>query len=108
MNLLFPVSVTAATVATVLLVWQASAAQASGFTGAGYTLLATLMGLAVLEHWLLVLPLRAERLWSWGLASRREAESLTRDKDWDGDQAGLSMRPTWTKDKAPLATLPGR
>jgi putative photosynthetic complex assembly protein 2 len=111
MNVLFPLSVTAATAVTLLLVLQAAAPGASGLQIAGLTLLATLMGLAVLEHWLLVLPLPAGRLWSWGMASRRK-DGIGRDEERDGDQAGLSMRPGWTKavvkDKAPLLTLPGR
>ena len=71
MNLLFPVSVTASTVVTFMLLEQATSADASGFTVAGFTMLASLMGLAVLEHWFLVLPLPAAALWSWGLKSRR-------------------------------------
>jgi putative photosynthetic complex assembly protein 2 len=71
MNLLFPVSVTVSTLATFMLLEQATAADASGFDIAGFTMLASLMGLAVLEHWFLVLPLPAAALWSWGLKSRR-------------------------------------
>jgi hypothetical protein len=33
------------------------------------TLVASLLSLAILEHALLVLPLPAERLWSWGMRS---------------------------------------
>ena len=35
-----------------------------------YTFLATLMTLAILEHWFLVLPLPSAALWSWSLHSR--------------------------------------
>jgi len=63
--------VTAPTVVTFMLLEQATSADASGFTVAGFTMLASLMGLAVLEHWFLVLPLPAAALWSWGLKSRR-------------------------------------
>lgn len=71
MNALFPVSVTGATVATL---WLAQAAAVPGittFTASGMTLLATLMALAVLEHWFMVLPLPAAALWGWGLGSRQ-------------------------------------
>lgn len=68
MNLLFPVSVTASTVALVLL-WQ-QAGQAGDAAATGPVLLATLVALALLEHWFLVLPLPVEALWTWGLASR--------------------------------------
>jgi hypothetical protein len=33
------------------------------------TLLATLTGLGVIEHWFLVMPLDVGQLWSWGLRS---------------------------------------
>ena len=69
MNLLFPVSVTVSTVITFMLAEKALAADASAFEAAGYTFLATLMALAVLEHWFLVLPLPAAALWQWSLSS---------------------------------------
>ena len=34
------------------------------------TFVGTLLTLAILEHWFLVLPLPADALWSWGLRSR--------------------------------------
>jgi putative photosynthetic complex assembly protein 2 len=70
MNLLFPVSVTISTVIAALLVQKAVAPGASAFDAAGYTFLGTLMALAILEHWFLVLPLPSQALWSWGLHSR--------------------------------------
>ena len=71
MNGLFPVSVSAATIALVLLVLRAWSGAASSFETAGYGLVATLLALAILEHWLLVLPLPAEALWAWGPGSRQ-------------------------------------
>jgi putative photosynthetic complex assembly protein 2 len=69
MNPLLPVSVAAATVVAIPL-WQAAAAAgASAFEVASVTLVASLLSLAILEHLLLVLPLPAERLWSWGMKS---------------------------------------
>lgn len=70
MNLFFPVSVTLSTIVTVLIGQAAFASGASSFDIAGYTLVGALMMLAVLEHWLLVLPLPASALWSWGMKSR--------------------------------------
>ena len=70
MNLLFPVSVTVSTVITVLV---AKAALADGVTvaeRAGYTFLTVLMALAILEHWMLVLPMPSGAIWSPGLKSR--------------------------------------
>ena len=66
MNLFFPVSVTASTVVTVTIAQQALAAT-TPFQLVGYAILATLMALAVLEHWFLVAPLQANALWSWGV-----------------------------------------
>jgi len=35
-----------------------------------HTLLATLLTLAVAEHWFLVLPIPAEAMWNWALGAR--------------------------------------
>jgi putative photosynthetic complex assembly protein 2 len=68
MNMFFPLSVTISTVVTA---WLASRAfyAPSSFEATGYTMLATLMALAVAEHWFLVAPLNANAL--WGPLSRR-------------------------------------
>lgn len=66
MNLFFPVSVTAWTVAAVCVTQRALAA-ATPFDLVGYTILATLFAVAVAEHWFLVAPLHANALWSWGV-----------------------------------------
>lgn len=79
MNLLLPISVTVATVATAALVVMAMDPSASAFETVGYTLLATLMGLVVVEHWFLVLPIPAASMWSWGLASRKDAGHAVTD-----------------------------
>ena len=71
MNLLFPFSVTAATVLVVLLIQRASAPGLSAFSGAGLTVLTTMTVLGLAEHWFLVLPLPFAQLWSWGMRSHR-------------------------------------
>ena len=70
MNWLFPLSVAAATVATIA-AWQGA------FTGdltaareAAALLAATLLSLGLLEHWFMVIPLPSHALWNWGLRSR--------------------------------------
>ncbi len=70
MNLLFPVSVTASTVVAVLLFKVALQAEAASFDQAAFLFLATLLTLAVLEHWFLVIPLPVGALWNWSLRSR--------------------------------------
>jgi putative photosynthetic complex assembly protein 2 len=74
MNLFFPVSVTASTVITVLIAQKAIAATAP-FEAVGFTILATLMVLAVAEHWFLVAPLHANALWSWGVKDIGEPDA---------------------------------
>lgn len=73
MNLLFPVSVTVSTVVCVLLAAEALGAGTT-FGQVSMTLLATMMALAILEHWFLILPLPSETLWNWSLGSRRTAD----------------------------------
>ncbi|MEM9624928.1 MAG: putative photosynthetic complex assembly protein PuhE [Pseudomonadota bacterium] len=79
MNLLFPVSVTVSTVIAVILGQKAFASDASAFEAAGYTFLTVLLALAILEHWLLVLPIPAAALWYWSLASRKPNQSSATD-----------------------------
>lgn len=74
MNLFFPLSVTASTIVTVLMSQRAYAAKAP-FEIVGYTILATLMALAVAEHWFLVAPLHVNALWAWGVKDGHAAES---------------------------------
>jgi putative photosynthetic complex assembly protein 2 len=78
MNLLFPFSVVAGT-AVAWLIWEA--AVASGVTryeATSLTFVATLLSLALLEHWLLVLPLPSQALWNWGLRSRNAPPAMNR------------------------------
>jgi putative photosynthetic complex assembly protein 2 len=76
MNMLFPVSVTAATVAATLLVQAALAPQSTPAATAGLMLVAALLGLASLEHWMMVLPVRVSALWEWALRAHRDAAPL--------------------------------
>lgn len=69
MNALFPFSVTAATVLTYVLATKAADPSASSYTAMSAALLATFAALAVIEHWLLVLPLRSAALWGWSSSS---------------------------------------
>lgn len=65
LNLLFPVSITVSTVIATSLFLSALAG--TDFERTGYTLVATLLTLAILEHWFLVLPVRDSALWNWAL-----------------------------------------
>ncbi len=44
-------------------------------------MLASLMALAVLEHWLLVVPLPVDAFWQWGIQQTAPAEGLSLNKD---------------------------
>jgi putative photosynthetic complex assembly protein 2 len=71
MNALLPLAIAAATVVAMLLVQQALAPATSPAMAVGLTLVAVMLGLAIVEHALLVLPLPATALWRW--AMRRQA-----------------------------------
>ncbi|SFO94873.1 putative photosynthetic complex assembly protein PuhE [Tranquillimonas alkanivorans] len=76
LNWLFPVSVTVLSLATSCWLERLHS------TGeARFALLAALTGLALLEHWLMVLPLPDQKLWRWMIpAPRPDDEMLTREK----------------------------
>ncbi len=75
MNLLFPVVVSASTAVAVYLGWHVMQQQPGSAQAVGTLLVLTLLALAILEHWLLVLPLEATALWRWAL-NRATKESL--------------------------------
>jgi putative photosynthetic complex assembly protein 2 len=69
MNLLFPLSVCAGTVAAT---WMFGAAETDdSFRMTAHVLVGTLLALGTLEHWFLVLPLRDSLLWQWALKAAR-------------------------------------
>jgi putative photosynthetic complex assembly protein 2 len=72
MNPLLPIAITAATIACVLLIQRAGMAEAGSFEATGFTFLAALLALAVLEHWLMIVPVPAAMLWGWGLKSHEK------------------------------------
>lgn len=78
MNFLFPLSITAGSVLTAWLIQQAAATAASDFETTAYALLATLSGLAMLEHWFMVLPLPSQVLWRWSMHADETSNSESR------------------------------
>jgi putative photosynthetic complex assembly protein 2 len=80
MNALFPFSVTFGTILTGLLFARALRSDTSSFQIVGFTMLGALMGLAVVEHWFLVVPIDANALWRGfrRTSSRAELESALR------------------------------
>jgi len=84
MNLLFPLSVTAGTCAAALL-WNAALGQGTpASTAIALTFLATLLTLALLEHWFLVAPINVSALWNWSLGNRG-AENAVADHTQPSD-----------------------
>jgi putative photosynthetic complex assembly protein 2 len=75
MNFLFPLSVSGSTIVLVLLAQRYRAA-GDAFLGTGYALVISLLALALLEHWFMVLPLPSEKLWKWALRSGRAAPAV--------------------------------
>lgn len=75
MNLLFPFVVSASTAVAVALGWQLTHHVPGSAQAVGTLLVLTLLALAILEHWLLVLPLEATALWRWAL-NRATRDSL--------------------------------
>jgi putative photosynthetic complex assembly protein 2 len=70
MNRLFPVSVIVSSVVAAM-IWQAATVTGiTAFDATALTFAATMLTLAVLEHWFMVLPLPFEVMWNWGLKSR--------------------------------------
>jgi putative photosynthetic complex assembly protein 2 len=74
LNALLPVSIAGAAIADAVLVRQAVSAVVSPQQNVAGFLLATLLGLAIIEHIVLVLPIRADALWIW--ATRRNGKEL--------------------------------
>lgn len=72
MNFLFPVSVTLGTAGAVLLL-RAALGAGDDFGRLGNTLVSSLLALAVLEHWFMVLPLRDSALWQWAVSAADQA-----------------------------------
>ncbi|MFK7941856.1 MAG: putative photosynthetic complex assembly protein PuhE [Paracoccaceae bacterium] len=77
MNWLFPVSITALTFANACWIERAVAATPGSGAEIGFVLLATLTSLALLEHWLMVLPVRDALLWRW-MTPKPKLESAVR------------------------------
>jgi hypothetical protein len=77
LNPLVPISMIATTLLSVLLIGAAVSAPAWGFQAAELTLLATLSSLAWLEHWMLILPMRADAPWKFTRAPSPSAAADT-------------------------------
>ncbi|PWR04113.1 hypothetical protein DKT77_03485 [Meridianimarinicoccus roseus] len=83
LNWLFPVSVTALSFAAGCWLERLYTAPGPAAT-VGFALLAALTLLALLEHWLMVLPLPDEKLWRWMLPAPEAKQKDLRPEDAHG------------------------
>ena len=83
LNWFFPVSVTALTLAVAHWLERLHAAITPGET-TGFALLAAITSLALLEHWLMVLPLPDAKLWRWMLPAPKPPEATARPEGHHG------------------------
>jgi putative photosynthetic complex assembly protein 2 len=74
MNPFFPLNIAVSMLVATYLIWRVAVAETE-FERIGTICVSTLMVLAVVEHWLLMLPLPFAKLWQWGLRSRSKQAS---------------------------------
>jgi putative photosynthetic complex assembly protein 2 len=79
----FPISVTLATAALVVLLQRIAEVAATPFDVVGLALVSTLFALGVVEHWFMLLPLPAITLWGWGMRSGFPPEDATMKREPD-------------------------
>ncbi len=80
MNAVFPMSITALSFAAACWLERVWSATTPG-TEVGFTLLAALTLLALLEHWFMVLPLPDQKLWRWMMPAPKAIPSPARLKE---------------------------
>jgi len=74
---LFPVSIIVLGMITAM--WIAQMANSVGPQAAGSALLAALTGLALFEHWMMLLPLADTKLWRWLVPARDVQQDLRQE-----------------------------
>lgn len=70
-SLFFPLTLGAACLTWVWLIWQVHTGLVSASTG--WVLLASLLGLAIVEHVIMLFPVPMQRLWGWAMARGQPA-----------------------------------
>ena len=88
MSWFFPISITLLSFAIGYWLQCLYSAQTPGQV-TGFALLTALTGLALFEHWMMVLPIPDERLWRWMLPKTPSAPTPRTSKDIKGGQHGL-------------------
>jgi putative photosynthetic complex assembly protein 2 len=88
LNWLFPVSISALTFATACWLERIHDADTQGQI-IGFSLLTAITALALLEHWVMVLPIPDEKLWRWMLPAASQPEPKTTPLNHQGGHHGL-------------------
>jgi putative photosynthetic complex assembly protein 2 len=89
----FPVSVTVASLLFGMVVHSA-ASTSDAFDAISLTLVASLLGLAILEHWFLVLPIPDAALWKWAVREHEVAVERPRTQPEAVTPVSRQPRPT--------------
>ena len=79
MNAFFPVSVVAASAVLAMLLVLVSSVHIGRADSVGFLLVSTMLAMAILEHFLLVLPLHSTALWRWALRGRSRVATAAAD-----------------------------
>ena len=88
MNWLFPFSVGLATIVATLLAIASASADAP-FDRLASALVCTLLALAILEHWFLILPVRDSALWQWAITAAARVRTRSSQRNSAAQAGGL-------------------
>jgi putative photosynthetic complex assembly protein 2 len=90
----FPISVSLACAALVIMIQRIVEVAATPFEIVSLTLVSTLFALGVLEHWFMLLPMPAVTLWSWGMRPQSPPEEMKMDQSPDSaDSPAVAVTP---------------
>jgi len=102
----FPVSVTLATAALVIMVQRIVEVAVTPFEVVGLTLVSTLFALGVVEHWFMLLPLPAMTLWGWGMRLGFPPENTTMEHGPTGKNVtALPLRRATAQASEPYSNI---
>jgi putative photosynthetic complex assembly protein 2 len=103
-SVFFPLSVTLATATLVIMIQRIVEVAATPFDIAGLTLVSTLFGLGVVEHWFMLLPLPALTLWGWGMQPMAAPDPVSNVVDLNQARPSAVTRSTEAPVKPQLVT----
>ncbi|MEM1384478.1 MAG: putative photosynthetic complex assembly protein PuhE [Pseudomonadota bacterium] len=95
---LMPAAITLATLVAALVAWRAVDPAATDFDAVGYTLFGTMLALGIVEHWLMILPLKESVLWRWFMET--DLQAATRPAT-DCDRSNAHAHHTFQQRRAP-------